>query len=266
MVRVQFDIEEEPIEPGIDTPEPTPIAQLQLGDQIQFRTGLILDHNGNPVPDGTPVQFVLNLSGVETLLATVETAGGIARTSYRPDSPGALVISFVSEPQPVVEPLLIEIPIPEGFETQPPPTESPTPLPTETATPPPTQPEFIFPTPPPPEPRTQTDFIDWGLSILVTISIGLIAYRFGIVAGNVRWSIRWALCAGIGGLLTYLYIASGFPGSLGLLGTNRGGILWIALLGSAVGWSLGLLWRSLENRFNASPPSDPPDLAETKTG
>jgi hypothetical protein len=45
------------------TVEPPPPPEFRIGDIIPIRTGVILDHNGNPVPDGTPVSFIFTLSG-----------------------------------------------------------------------------------------------------------------------------------------------------------------------------------------------------------
>ncbi|MCK4317106.1 MAG: hypothetical protein KAX24_15170, partial [Anaerolineae bacterium] len=42
----------EPPEEGQPTPEP---PRLDVGDELRLRTGVIVDHNNHPVPDGTPV-------------------------------------------------------------------------------------------------------------------------------------------------------------------------------------------------------------------
>ena len=34
-------------------------GSIKVGSQIQLETGIIRDRNGNPVPDGTPVEFHL---------------------------------------------------------------------------------------------------------------------------------------------------------------------------------------------------------------
>ena len=57
-----------PVDPALTaipslTPEPTTVPLFQMGDSVTVRTGTIIDHNGNPVPDGTVVRFTVSLGG-----------------------------------------------------------------------------------------------------------------------------------------------------------------------------------------------------------
>lgn len=49
----------EPVQPTDinGTPEPSAIPVYELGEILAIRTGIIYDHNRNPVPDGTVVRF-----------------------------------------------------------------------------------------------------------------------------------------------------------------------------------------------------------------
>ncbi|MCX7855666.1 MAG: hypothetical protein N2556_06790 [Anaerolineae bacterium] len=119
------------------TPEPPTIYQ---GDTIRLRTGVILDRNGHPVPDGTLVEFILTYpqEGLErTVQAT--TRGGVAEATVTLDRTGQLQISVRAEPVPRAvrlemdiragEPAVI-IPITPTPSPEPPPTPSPAPSPT----------------------------------------------------------------------------------------------------------------------------------------
>src|SRR5690606_26939814 len=87
-------------EPNL-TPEPTSTPFFEIGDTIAIRTGVIVDANGNPVPDGTVVQFSMNLigegGGIIQQFDSVTTQG-IARASFGLDRPGLLEIRATSEP------------------------------------------------------------------------------------------------------------------------------------------------------------------------
>ena len=74
-------------EANLGTPVPTQIPQLAIGDLIPVRTGVILDHNSHPVPDGTIVDFILS-AGINELAAQKETTqDGIARTTFFKPNP-----------------------------------------------------------------------------------------------------------------------------------------------------------------------------------
>jgi beta-N-acetylhexosaminidase len=247
-ITIQVDGLDIPPETGVDgTPEPTVTPAVELGDTLTLVTQTILDHNGNPVPDGTPVQFTFNVNAVETTSPIITTIAGIAQTQFTISEPGIIQIGLRTEPLALVAPLVINIPIPEDFVTPLPITETPTPEPT--ALPSPTATALPTPLPPPPAepPRAQTDLVDWFIAFVVSVLAALAALRFGMMAGQVRWSLRWALSAGLGGLLTYLYLALGFPGAAAVVLGGRGAVLWVTLAGAGIGWLAGLGWRLYTN-------------------
>ncbi len=265
-IPVLLDVPEQEVNEEELTPQPPPLPEFQVGDTIPIRTGIIVDHNGNPVPDGTLVQFVFNLAGETTFSAPVETVQGVARTTYLIDGSGPLEIRAISEPANQSLPLQMDIP---GLEVTVGPTASPSPTQAQTTTPAPTatEPPPPPPAPPQPEPRSKTDLIDWGLAFLVTIAISLAALRVGTSLGHSRWSLRWGLCAWIGGLLTYTYLSLSLPGSESvLIGGGRFGLVWVVALGAGLGWGAGWLWRALQLREKSKAKADPPSFAKTKSG
>jgi beta-N-acetylhexosaminidase len=61
--------------------------------------------------------------------------------------------------------------------------------------------------------------------------------------GSLRWGVRWSLCAVMGGILGYLYVAGGLPGSKAWVqGLGTPGILGVALMGVVAGWLFALGW------------------------
>ena len=84
---------------------------FRLGDNLPIKTGIILDQNGHPVPDGTVVKFMLNQQGENITIQQLEsiTANGIARTSFKLITPGRHEIRVISEPALNSGILLIDI-------------------------------------------------------------------------------------------------------------------------------------------------------------
>jgi len=253
---------EEPV-PELTQEPPAPI-ELDLGEQLSIETGIILDHNGHPVPDGTPVQFVFLHNGVETFSPVLTTVDGVARTTYTIAEPGSLQVGLITEPRAPVDVIDIFIPTPEDFLTptpvQPTSEAEPTAVPTEI-------PAVETPAAEPPEapPRTQTDLVDWLIASLVSFSIGLLVYRIGTSAGLTRWSIRWAFSAGIGGLLVYLYLALGFAGTVAAVESGRGAVIWITLFGALAGWTVSGAWYRLHLRRTPQRNTDPPTVTQDRS-
>lgn len=225
------------------TPQP---PLYKVGDVIPLRTGVIVDHNGNLVPDGTVVRFLFTVGGGESgTVQQVEstTSQGVARATYRISQPGLLEIRVVSDPATRSTVLRLE----NAGEAGPVVTLTPTPQPTSTPTVTPTVTLTPTPTPTPiPTPiiPARTTFGDWFLSLLAVVGCVLLVFYSARRLVNLRWSLRWALLAGVGALLAYFYMAMGLPGSSTLLGDLPGwGILLVTVLGGALGALLGWLWR-----------------------
>jgi beta-N-acetylhexosaminidase len=241
---------EEEAESGNTTPEPAQQPDLRLGDLLTVQTGVILDHNGNPVPDDTPVEFALASGGQEIATQIDTTVNGKAEATFIIESTGALtMLARSGEPPAESVPIQLDIP-PENIEatetlasltiTAAPsltttPTDNP---PTSTATP---EPEIQV--------EKEPNLADWALSLLTTSFVGLIAYGVGTYGGQIRWGFRWALCALLGGMLFYTYVTLGLPGTTWLMeSAGRFGVILFVLGGAGIGWGVGFLWRELKHR------------------
>jgi beta-N-acetylhexosaminidase len=234
----------EPPEEGEPTPQP---PQLKVGDELSLQTGVIVDHNRHPVPDGTPVQFFFTYpqEGLEhSVLET--THGGVAQVTVTLDRMGQLDISIQADPIPRTSALQITIQEGEGTPT---PTPSPTPTPTPTATPEPepTPAKTPEPTPGPDDGgETPTEdgasLLDLLLALIGVVIVGSAGYyvvRFN--NGPVGRALQLALWCVVGGLALYTAYALGLPGAAWL--RERSGVWaagWITLLGSLV--ALVVVW------------------------
>jgi len=227
------------------TAEPTPAPEFHVGNNISVRTGVIIDHNGHRVPDGTPVQFIVSVgSEVIGLPQTVNTVDGVARTTIQVTSPGALEIRAESEPARQSQTLHFDIPTENGV----PFTETPTVTPTETptVTPSPTTPPPVIASTEPPPPERPT-LVDWLMALFVAAAIAFSVYRLAALIGQVRWGVRSGFLAWIGGLLAYSYLALKMPGSEALLQTSGAwGVILVTLLGCLSGILITWGWRAVQ--------------------
>ncbi len=227
--------------PGTSTPE---AVSLRVGDDVRIRTGTILDRNGNPVPDRTPVKFTLVYrdAGDETERVDGWTVGGVAEVVNAIKNNGRLEISAVSEPAFNSVPLRLTI-ADEGptiVETVAPrPSPTPTRMPTATPT------LTLTPTPTPTsvglmvsllgaEPR-RANLIDFALSLLGVTLVGAWGYRVESrrrVEDAVDRAVRLVLWGSLCGLAVYTGYAIGLPGADALRAAFGG---WTALIVTLVG-------------------------------
>lgn len=240
-----FDIAAVTVISGTTTPEPS-APVFRPGDVIPLRTGIILDHNRNPVPDGTPVTFIFSLTGDPNSIRQSEvTRDGVARTTFAVNTTGALEIRAESE-SARSDILRVDIPSPGG-ETATAVVASPTPEPSQTPVTP-----VVPPTPMPTEAPEQAEpdepmrlgLADWGLAVLIAAGLGFLAYRMAAYLGYVRWGIRAALLALVGGLAAYSYLAAlaaTDPASLSEPIKLR--VLASALVGGLAGLAATAAWR-----------------------
>jgi beta-N-acetylhexosaminidase len=231
------------------TPQP---VRLEVGDPLQVRTSAILDRNGNPVPDGTPVTFHAVYVETEGLGRNFDatTVNGVAETTVTLEREGVLQITATSDPAFNSRPLEVRLvgeevvfvtptPLPTPTHT-PTPTPTPTATPTPTSTPKPTATAVVeVPEPPPPEPRVK------GIDLLLAlVGMGLaggvtmvVAHRNQALLGARAWISpgRVALWSVLCGLAGYLFYGLGLPGSSLVAGVSPG------LRGLLIGFCCGLL-------------------------
>lgn len=246
VIPLLLDIPPEATPTAEGTAQPQPAVDLRIGSTISVRTGVILDHNGHQVPDNTIVRFIVT-RGESAAPVTYETTtiDGVAQAVVRIESSGRLDIRVESESAKQSDVLIFEVPPAEGV--TPVPTETPSPTPTATLEP--TQTPTPSPTPtetPIPEP-VQTGFGDWFLALLISAGIGGAVYWLTSLLGQVRWGIRAALLALLGGMLAYLYLALNLPGSQAVIASGRPwGVIGVALVGAMIGSGAGFGWKALQ--------------------
>lgn len=222
-------------------PEPTPIPLVRIGDTIYVRTGVIYDHNGHTVPDGTVVRFTMLLSGEGGgILQQVDqtTVRGMARASFALEKPGLVEIRASSDP--ATQSGAIQMDVSLG---QPAPITVIAPNPTET----------LEPTPEPsPTPMKENEFItpdgyprfsSWMLAVMFIGFSALLAYWAGNFLQSQRWGLRWGLCVLLGGLAGYNLLGFGLLGSTQIaLQSGLGGVLGLAAVGELIGLGIAWLW------------------------
>ncbi len=247
-ISIRVDLPNQSLLDGTGTPEPELTIDLSLNSVIPIRTDVILDHNGHPVPDGTPVQFITSYNGeVSSLPQTETTIGGIARTNIQVADQGLIEIRAESEPAKNSTVLSFDIPF-EKLEITPtettPPTETPIPSPTPSPLP-----TLSVQEGPPPSARPFLQ--DWLVALLVTVGTSIGIYRVAAYLGQIRWGVRGGFLALIGGLAAYNYLAMGLPGSENLLESSGAlGILLITILGCLVGILAAWIWRYVQRGLN----------------
>lgn len=249
VISLTLDLTDSPPLTNGRTPLPTPVPTFKVGDIIPLKTGVIMDHNQNPVPDGTPVRFRFAIGGESEVAQSIDTvtANGIARTSFRIERSGLLEITVTSDPAINSDRLQLDITgqdaaaitaiVPTAVVT-----ETPQPTPTETPTP------TVTPTPLPAPPPTLA-VGEWLLALFVSAGMAGLGMAIGVRLSLTRWGFRWAMCILIGGMLAYNYLVLDFPGSDAFvtMGLAPGTIL-VTLIGSAIGGAAGWLWRVIDVR------------------
>ncbi len=231
---------------GLSTLTPVAPPEYKIGDTLPVRTGVIVDHNGRAVPDGTVVRFIINNSNDVSAAQQIEsiTTDGIAHASYKITSKGLMQIHVIAEPALTSAILQLDVPEDAGaivVAVEPSPIPDSASISTETPTP------TSTPTEVPTGSGTggKPGFLEWLLAIMTMAGGFLTAYYFGMKTYSIRWGIRWGLCTILAGLLIYLYLALDLPGGfawLNLMGTS--GLLLGILLFMALGWVVGFLWHA----------------------
>lgn len=252
VIRIYQDIPgSTPVE-GTQTPAPTPTS-IAVGNPIAVVTGIILDHNGNEVPDGTIVQFSLFHDGEAVPAQVVEsqTSQGIARANLLIDESGEINIRASSGPAVNSEVLTLEIPPEAGTITPFSPTQTltTTPIPTASPTITPTSTPQATAIPVNINSTGGVDFGDWLAALIVTAMISAANYWFISVKSGLRWGVRAALLPLIGGMFTYIYLAIDMPGSKPLLNEmGTWGVIFLVIIGAGIGAGAIWIWQRLDLR------------------
>jgi beta-N-acetylhexosaminidase len=237
---------------GIQTPvEPTSTPFIRVGDTLSAQTGIIIDHNGHPVPDGTDVEFKIAMNGTGGYVQQIDsaTSQGVARASFNIDRPGLLEISATSNP--AISSVVLQLNVTsEGSSVT---IITPTPIPEFTPTP-----TVITATPtvaaPPPLEQGYQGFSGWLAVVISLFGFGSLAYWLGERLAKVRWGVRWAICVILGGLLAYTYLVIRLPGAaMYLQKAGWSGMMGVVLLGAAAGFGGAYAWYRLTNESKKRP-------------
>lgn len=230
--------------PGVEiTPAPTEITLFNVGDTISLRTGLIYDHNRNPVPDGTVARFIFTSNDETGSSQQIQTTtrDGIAHAEYHISGAAKLEIRVVSEPATTSQIWVLDITEGAGAEIT---AIVPTSIPTETLTPTPTEAPTPTMTPIPiVEESPSAGVGDWFMSLLVVWGSALGITWVGKQRASLRWGVRWGLLAVVFGFTAYILLVLGWLGKDSWF-TKAGtpGIVLGCLIGVLIGWGIGWMW------------------------
>lgn len=242
---------------------------VSVGDTLRLQTGVIIDNNGNPVPDGTVVRFRQRdrVAGVENIIDEVPTVNGMAQLDYVLEARtegGQFRIVAQAGAATVSQEIDITVrPTESGGDAQvsiidptPQPTPTDTPLPTPTVTPTTAATDAPEPTTTsaqtavvPEEPGIRIELSEfWLLTAVVggLILSGGAAFTLGRQQ-NVALvqQIGWPLWSMIGGLLVYLYFALGLPGTAEIGGLHTFTGFLATLGGGLVGMLAYWVWQKM---------------------
>lgn len=239
---------------GTETPIATPtVTPLRVGDSISVVSGTIVDHNGNEVPDGTIVRFLLYHDGenVPAQIIETQTSQGIAKANLIIDQSGEITVHAESGQAILSDVLTFEIPPEAGTTTPQPPTQTPTPTITPTATPTntPTATPVVTPIPAVGPTQEHLDFGDWLLALVIAVIFCGGNYRIINIKKGLRWGVRAALMPLIGAMFTYIYMAINMPGSESL--TQKWGtwaVVFFTMIGALLGVGSVWIWQLLDLR------------------
>lgn len=226
----------------------TELPSVKVGDTLPLHTGTLLDHNGNPVPDNTPVTFVVKFVNetIPDLTLSASTKGAVASTTYPLDRTGLLEIRANSMSAQNSWTLQVNAQSDQATIISITPTPFPSPSPEPSATAPPA----LTPTAaastatigPVPTPRvTLSDF--W-LAVVGCLLFGSFGFFLGYrLAVKTPVRVRFALWGMVGTLSGYNYFVLGFPGAswIDVAFAGRSSVLMI-LIGGAVGVAGGWAW------------------------
>jgi beta-N-acetylhexosaminidase len=246
---------------------PASEAPLEVvpGATLRLQTSIIIDGNGNPVPDGTLVQFIQQdrIQGFVNVIDERPTVGGIANLDYlleartgnfritasAGEAEASQEIDIVIGENAIVS---VNTLTPTATPTSTP-TNTPTATSTPTITPSPTATKTPIPTPTalPLEDPSEPTLISLSSTgqMLLAFGAGLVITSYAGVAvgrnenGGLSKTLRCVLWGLIGGLLFYIYFSLDLPGFEWL---DRLGY-WAGLITTLTGGLVGLLGYRLSN-------------------
>lgn len=219
--------------------------QYKAGDTIPIQAGIIVDMNGNPVPDGTVVRFLIDSRSANGTLEQMEmqTKDGIARVTYTIPSIGSLELRVEADPALTSQMLRLDITNAGGVVTAFEPTVSqevnpvvePTTAPTPTA----------INSSRAQHEQGELSVLDWFLSTILIVTVCFTFNRLAQRIISMKWNAWITLGIAACGNLAYVYAAAGLPGAASAVQNGGTGfVLLIVIMGMILGLALGfgLYW------------------------
>jgi beta-N-acetylhexosaminidase len=234
----------EPISAPIATvppaPEATSTPSFRTGDTVTVRTGIIIDHNGHPVPDGTGVRFNISLSGEGGVVQQIDAAtqSGSASASFSITRPG--LVEVRAESDPALTSVVLQLDVTgEGYSVT---VVAPTPLVNETSTP------EVIATPGvetiSPIAKGNPGAAGWVGTVLLLGVLGFLGFWLGQRYYSTRWGVRWSFSIITGGLIAYTYLAIHLPGAaLFLQKFEWTGLVSLEIIGGFIGLGIAMIWQ-----------------------
>ena len=170
----------------------TELTGLEVGDHIKVQTSVILDHNGNPVPDNTPVLLVIQTQENEEVnqeYIQSETRNGIVEFDLviQTGGPTYLQTQMLSGDTELDSSVVILDVFPQE--------QVMTPTPTNTPEPPQIQPSLtpdMLLTMTPgvgiiQQDEYTTTIAEWLVGLLVSLAAGVTVFQIGALTNRLRW-------------------------------------------------------------------------------
>lgn len=242
------------VRPATDaTPAPTDLTPTPsaVGRAITLQTSSILDLRGHPVPDGTPVKFLVTYvsQGIASPVqfAEVPTVDGVATASYLVDKAGRVELSAASGLAQRSDRVIIEAGGPDtvgNVTIVAPPTRTPTATASPSAAPPSTPTPGVTATPArtetPPQPVTGLDLF---MTIVTLAVMGVLAVRVTRSRNEaVSDGVKLFLVIAIGALVAYNYFALKLPGYDNLKSLGFWAVPITVWSGGLLGFGFGWWW------------------------
>ncbi len=231
--------------------------QYKAGDKIPIQAGIIVDMNGNPVPDGTVVRFLIDSRSANGTLEQLEmqTSDGIARVTYTIPSIGSLELRVEADPALTSQILRLDITDAGGVVTAFEPTVSQDGGPVEEPT--------TMPTPTPvsdhiaQHEKGKLSILDWFLSTVLIVTVSFIFNKSTQRIFSMKWNTRLTLGIAACGNIAYVYVAAGLPGAVSFVQNGGTGlVLLVVALAMIIGLALGFTFYWLAQKrkdTNAKP-------------
>lgn len=239
--------------PAPENPPPAGYSQPLLykaGDTIPIKAGVIVDNNGNPVPDGTLVRFIIDTRSTSGSVEQLEarTVDGFARVMYVIPSIGSLQLSVTADPAFASSILRLDITDLGGVVTS----FEPTAVVEQASDNTPTE------IPPTPIPENNAErlhkegkvaFSDWFIANLLIIAACVFYSRVTRSHASARSDFLMVVFLGAGGYLAYLLVALGvFSTGEQVMKSGTIYVLIVVAAGLLMGFICGMVYRWWEKR------------------